>query len=112
MSDQAATSTSPRRLFFNRYKGDRLPPNSRLVTRPGRWGNPFPVKDDKREKAVEAYRVWIFAPEQDALRKRARTELRGMNLACACPLDGRPCHAEVLLSNASPSTPCQAPLVP
>lgn len=39
-------------------------------------------------------------PYYDELRQ-ALTELRGHDLACWCPLDGSPCHADVLLELAN-----------
>ena len=75
----------------------------------GTWNGPALWIADTREKAVRAsvmaYRVWINAPAQAALRERAALELRGRDLACWCPIheNGRyvPCHADVLLSVAN-----------
>ena len=95
------STAAPRRLHFNRYAGGRLPPGSRLVTRPGKWGNPIKVEGGDREACVLLYREWVFDPEREPFRDRVRAELRGLDLACACPLDGRPCHADVLLEIAN-----------
>ncbi|WP_158566523.1 DUF4326 domain-containing protein [Micromonospora craterilacus] len=35
--------TVPRRIHWNRYAGKPLPPNARLITRPGRYSNPFKI---------------------------------------------------------------------
>jgi hypothetical protein len=74
----------------------RLPPNTRSVARPSRFGNPFRCAPtlQGRAEAVAQYRVWLN--EHPDLIATARAELAGYNLACYCPLDG-PCHRDVLL---------------
>jgi Domain of unknown function (DUF4326) len=94
---------APRRLRFNRYEGNPLPAGSRLVMRPSAFGNPFPAKGRGIAEAVRLYGEWLNAPEQSALRERVRRELKGLNLACSCPLGG-PCHAELLLALANDTT--------
>jgi hypothetical protein len=101
MNDSAPPA--PRRLRFLRFEGQPLPPNTRLVMRPSAFGNPFPAKGGDLAEAVRLYREWLNAPEQSALRERVRRELKGLNLACSCPLGG-PCHAEVLLALANDTT--------
>lgn len=113
---------TPQRIQLSRKKGFRLPPNTVVVARPSRWGNPFRVRPadcqagfyavlTKSEAVAEfrrALRVidaggflmtntnlgWEISTED------IRRELRGKNLACWCPLDG-PCHADVLLKIAN-----------
>lgn len=102
------------------------------VARPGKWGNPYAVGAAdpfmplgnwmSRERAVELYRrgveqgfltvpYTVLTPEErgDGYRSfgahavlKVVHQLRGHNLACWCPLDGRPCHADVLLALANP----------
>lgn len=96
----------PERIQLSRRKGWRLPPDTVVVARgPGRpWGNPYQAgKDGEGDRAylVRLYRAYMERPEQAPLRARARAELRGRNLACWCPLDGEPCHADVLLEIAN-----------
>lgn len=92
---------SPRRLTLSRRKGWRLPEGAVVVSRPSRWGNPFPLKDfPDRAAAIDRYRIWFAAPEQAELRAAVRDELRGRDLACWCSLDG-PCHADILLDWAN-----------
>ena len=105
------------------------------VTRPSRYGNPariVPTGDrdggflvrwepngmpvgtwpadgmEARRYATDLYRSWINQPEQEHLRQAARSQLRGKDLACYCPLptDGQPdhCHAAVLLELANQPT--------
>jgi hypothetical protein len=103
----------PKRIRFQRgVKGWRKPPDTVIVTRASRWGNPFVVaprlvpgsKIHRRgrtytavptaEDAVRRFREYMAAsPERQAEAKR---DLRGFDLACNCQL-GQPCHADVLL---------------
>lgn len=64
-------------------------------------------KAEAQERAVEAFRIWLQQPQQAPYRQKAVLLLRGRNLACWCPLDGGPCHADLLLGLAN--TPvCEA----
>lgn len=120
MPNHDATTLPPRRVQLSRAKGWRKPPNTVVVSRPSRWGNPFVPSDDghrfwyvegwgrrfgcERDKAA----ALVLAVElfRDAYRHRAKynlpdpAELHGKNLACWCPLD-QPCHADVLLELAN-----------
>jgi hypothetical protein len=65
------------------------------IGRPGKWGNPFPLMPgESRDAAIEKYRAWLVAPEQEALRASARVELRGKVLGCWCA--PKRCHGDVL----------------
>ncbi len=59
-----------------------------------------PIRD--RAVAVHAFRV--NTPEGCTFVADVRTELRGKDLACWCPLD-QPCHADVLLELANKESP-------
>ena len=90
-------TSKPIRIQRQRTKGWKKPANTIIVTRPGRWGNPFSVMAGLTAKeAVARYRREM--PE--FTREAARLELRGKNLACWCPV-GSPCHADVLLEIAN-----------
>ena len=113
----------PKRIQLRRTKGWRLPPNTVVVSRPSKWGNPYRVgaqffdrlgEEDHtitREKAVELFRRmcdWRTGTSPDA--PRAAEELRGKDLACWCPLEDEngnrvPCHADVLLEWANAEVP-------
>lgn len=107
----------PHRVQLSRKKGFRLPPNTVVVARPTKWGNPhkvheptgnpFTVMQDAmhgvcftREAAVNHFRRDIRAGIYPFTKKQIRAALRGKNLACWCPL-GEPCHADVLLEIAN-----------
>lgn len=88
----------PQRIQLRRTKGWRKPPDTVVVSRPSRWGNPFSVVAYGPRGAVRKYRRWlqtmIAAGEIDL------GPLRGKNLACWCAPDA-PCHADVLLDIAN-----------
>jgi hypothetical protein len=103
------------RIRLSRAKGWRLPDGAVNVARPGELGNPFVVgKHGTRAECVSLYAMLLGGflclsngppiPVQqkvaDAVWRR-RGELRGRDLACWCALDGKPCHADVLLAVAN-----------
>ncbi len=91
----------PQRIQRKRTKGWRMPPDAVYVGRPTKYGNPYTVHEFlwSATEAVGNYRLWIEARPE--LVKQAREELKGKDLACWCPLDGQPCHADVLLEIAN-----------
>lgn len=109
---------TPQRIQLSRTKGWRKPPNTVVVSRPSKWGNPFRVANDggwvaygwgrvwcgfdsraeATECAIEKYRSVATRWQSFGLPNPA--ELTGKNLACWCPLD-QPCHADVLLELAN-----------
>lgn len=99
--------STPVRIQRKRSKGWKLPANTKCVTRPGPWGNPFKVSPDgdimkmevgSAEQAVDLYEGLVARDPK--LRELIRTSLRGFNLACYCPLDS-PCHGDILLRIAN-----------
>lgn len=95
----------PYRIQLSRKKGWRLPPNTVVVSRPSRWGNPHKVgwcelcnRTHTREEAIQEHRSAVFFSR--VLTESLFAELRGKNLACWCRLD-QPCHADVLLEIAN-----------
>ncbi len=119
-------SDAPKRIQLSRRKGWRLPPNTVVVARPGKWGNPFkvgghyivpdgPLKPgggaqwlylqvhvpDRRATSIEtAAQAGELFRRLEVRRARGLSELRGKNLACWCK-PGEPCHADVLLELAN-----------
>jgi hypothetical protein len=96
-------TTSPSRVQLVHSK--KLPPHTRAVTGSRYWGNFVcrPAKKDDPEAhrvAIEAFRRWAFAPEQEGFRAEVRQRLRGFNLACWCK-PHLACHADVLLEIAN-----------
>lgn len=98
---------TPKRIKRERTRGWKMPPNTKSVCRPGRWGNPFkvgypnPLSAKGEPMTVEtAIANYEKAIEYRSLRDAIKRELRGFNLACYCRLD-RACHADVLLRIAN-----------
>lgn len=95
---------NPRRIRLSRKKGFRLPPETVVVSRPSKFGNPFKVGVDG--DAAECVRLFEAETHRDSPGCRLRFTgtdllgLRGKNLACWCRLD-QPCHADVLLRLAN-----------
>lgn len=90
---------------------------AKLVTRPGKWGNPFAIddiakrykldRDAAQAKAVAMCGEWLhgtldprLSPGPPPSREEIRAELAGHNLACWCR-PGTPCHADVLIELAN-----------
>ena len=93
---------SAARVQLRRTKGWRIPPNTVVVSRPSKWGNPHPVGfcglcgvTHTRTEAVDLFRC-------DAVNLPVE-QLRGKNLGCWCKLDDA-CHADVLLELANEIT--------
>jgi hypothetical protein len=103
-------SPMPERIQLRRTKGWRIPPNTVVVSRPSRWGNPYQVGTDgvpDRETAVRLFRALLRRQFNELSNRyfvfvdeRLRADLRGKNLACWCQI-GSPCHADVLLEIAN-----------
>ena len=92
----------PKRLQQKRTKGWRKPRNSVVVSRPSKWGNPFPINaGHARPAVVKLFREWIRSEDPTAVELRGQLgELRGKDLLCFCPVPG-PCHADVLIELAN-----------
>lgn len=93
--------SAPRRVQRRRIKGWRKPEGSVCVTRPSRWANPYVVgiHATDRAEAVELYRRYLA--DHPELVAEIREHLAGKVLCCYCPVDDRPCHADVLLEVAN-----------
>lgn len=102
---------TPMRIQMHRRRGGwrKDHPDAVIAARPSRWGNPYQAGKDgdgNREFVVSLYRAYLERPEQADLVVSIKSELRGKDLACWCPLDG-PCHADVLLEIANGgAAPC------
>lgn len=77
-----------------RYKGEKMPPNTKKVDRSTIYGNPFTLDEFSREDSLRLYRIYL----DFVLRKKILDiePLRGYNLACSCKLDEN-CHVDLLL---------------
>jgi hypothetical protein len=126
------TAALPPRVQRRRAKGYRLQaahPGAIVVTRPGKWGNPFEVEDaldddptlttdQARETCARMYRRWldgeITLTDPELIGRRTWIldhidQLAGHPLACWCPLpepgQADHCHADVLLDLANKPAP-------
>lgn len=86
-----------KRIQRSRSRGWRMPPGTRYVGRPGKFGNPYQLNDHSPQEAVELYRQYVLGTPD--LLAAVRSELRGLDLACWCRV-GEPCHADVLIELA------------
>ena len=110
-------TAAPKRTQRKRTKGWSMPPNTVVVTRPTKYGNPFTVTTKMKpgtsvasgmyvavptvEDAIECYRMWLTEnPRGREVASDAKAELRGKNLSCWCK-PGALCHADVLLEIAN-----------
>jgi hypothetical protein len=110
----------PERIQLKCTKGWRLPAGAVSVARPTHWSNPFVVGDidhktgeriADRAHAVRLFEARWFGEDQvhrTLMEESAIAELRGLDLACWCPLD-QPCHADVLLRIANAPAPTTFP---
>ncbi len=106
----------PRRVQRLRKAGSKLPDNTVVVTRPGKFGNPFTLFDSKnvaeRQKVVDQFELWLTSSAAGRLvLVAAKRELRGKNLACWCNLHDV-CHADVLLRLCNPQLAQEKPKPP
>jgi hypothetical protein len=81
---------TPRRVQLRRKPGWRKPPGAVVVSRPTRWGNPYPVATFGREQAVVLFRRYLVD----------HPELAGKDLACWCK-PGELCRADIWLEVAN-----------
>ena len=98
-------SEKPKRIQRQRVRGWRKPPNSVIVDRTSRYGNPHRIGfcpvcgvEHTREEAIAEFRAVVAAKLYE--KPDALEPLRGKDLICFCRLD-QPCHADVLLENAN-----------
>ena len=91
-------SIQPMRIQYVRGRRMRSPNGLKCayVGKPTPFGNPYKAGQGNtltRAEAVDAFRKLILA--RPLLITQVRATLRGKNLACWCPCDGEPCHADV-----------------
>ena len=84
---------------LNKYHGD-IPADAVNIMRPGKWGNPFPVKVYGRSRCIELYRRHLV---RSGLWHDVG-ELRGKDLVCVCKPAA--CHGDVLLELANRPLDC------
>ena len=92
---------TPERVQLRRTAGWRKPPNTVVVSRPTKWGNPYTHGEDRsRVQAVMDFRNDLLEGRLQFTVEDVRRELRGKSLACWCSL-GNACHADILLGIAN-----------
>lgn len=100
-----AKMSAPRRIQLKRTRGWRLPPNTRSVARPTKYGNPYRIGAPhpldghpmSAQDTVELFELHA-GPMGDYEIEDADIEaLRGFDLACWCDPDEHWCHARPLL---------------
>ena len=92
---------TPKRVQLSRRRGWRKPAGAVVVSRPTRWGNPYPVARYGRDQAVAMFRGYLA--DHPELVEAARQELAGKDLACWCK-PGELCHADIWLEVANEKT--------
>lgn len=83
---------TPKRVQIHYYKPN--PPNTKRVSRPSRWGNPYKLNEYTLEESLKAYKYWLghkLIHEPHFL-----DPLKGYNLGCFCK-EGEPCHGDIIL---------------
>jgi hypothetical protein len=78
-----------------RFKGEKMPPNTKKVDRSTKYGNPFKLEEFSREDSLKLYKIYIDWVV-DKKKLLSLEPLRGYNLACSCKLDEN-CHVDILL---------------
>ena len=68
------------------------PPNSKRVTRPSRWGNPFKVSNYGKAGAIEKFKEYLN--DNPGLVELVKKELTSFNLCCTCKPD-EACHGDM-----------------
>ena len=88
---------TPKRIQRKRTKGWKMPEGAVYVGRPSKWGNHHrvgdndPLDDLPMDRAAAVYHFWRYIERLDwTMLDECRTELRGKDLACWCPLDALP----------------------
>lgn len=77
---------------------DKIPRDAIYIGRPGKWGNPFYLRNEsEREIVLERYKKWL--DENPQIKAAAIKELRGKDLVCWCA--PKLCHGDVLLQLAN-----------
>jgi hypothetical protein len=119
---------SPQRIQLKRTKGWRMPANTVIVARPGKYGNRYivngaltlhvdgelhEVPDRATAKRLHREELEHWLTLRPDLVTPMLEALRGRNLACWCPI-GEPCHADTLLeyANRPMATAPNAPAAP
>jgi hypothetical protein len=94
----------PERIQRKRTKGFRLPPRTLCVTRPGVFGNPYPVSEYGREMALTLFDAYLDTLPPALLRMRLAQVREAAYIACFCRLD-ETCHGDIWMARAMREVP-------
>lgn len=113
----------PQRIQLSRRAGWRKPRGAIVVSRPSKWGNPYPIlgyqfanadgtpapwnEKAAREMALRDFAGALVVGKLPFTAEDVRRELRGKVLACWCPL-AKMCHADLLLEIANARWSCRS----
>jgi hypothetical protein len=62
-ADESQGAVTPRRVQLSRKPGWRKPPGAVVVSRPTRWGNPYPVATFGRDRpSLCSVAIWLITP--------------------------------------------------
>lgn len=91
-------AAQPVRISHYPRTDGKLPDRAKWVGRPSRFGNPHDHRILGRVEAVRRYRADLYAGRLPVTVTDVLDQLDGYDeLACRCPLDGEPCHGDVLV---------------
>jgi len=86
------------KIFYSRIclknRFEKNPENTVRVSRPSRYGNPFPLTEYTREESLRLYEEWL--KKQLVEDPSFLSPIYNKNLACFCKLEEK-CHADILL---------------
>ena len=104
-----ADNTPATRIHRRRVHGWRKPPNTVIVDRTSRWGNPFPVRCYGRVLAVDFYRAFLTGhgthpPVPPTRIRRDPEDLRVRIAAVSSPAGTWPASASSTASHATPTS--------
>ena len=101
----------PHRIQIKKTKGWKLPEDAVFVGEGTKWKNPHSfvgeldiptgeiiLPPDAREALQHVVDLYEYVVEDK--HEEIKSELKGKNIACSCPLD-LPCHGDVLLKIAN-----------
>ena len=90
----------PERIQRKRTKGFRLPPGTLCITRPSRFGNPYPLDIHGREESLRRFEAYVHGLPPETLQAMLATIRQYDYLACYCATT-EACHGDIWLRLAA-----------